>query len=149
MQLNNIPTLNELFEVFPLKFPSPFRLTDSYGDAISETLPFSGLQWNEVDCDLIKNHWEAPSFFSPEAFHYYLPAYIICSKDIDDMLSLPLENIINTLEWWDERWDIFTKVQLEIVLKWIAWLKANSEANTLDKLGLERSYDALLGKINK
>lgn len=40
---------------------------------------FKGKHWKHLDCPFIVRHHSALSAFTPEAFHFFLPAYLIIS----------------------------------------------------------------------
>ena len=103
-------------------------LTDSYGDAITEVSPFEGFDWHDISSDTIQRQFEAPYFFSADAFAYYLPAYIWSSQASLDSLELAIENCLavlsdtpNTewLAWRQLRWERFNRLQLMLILKWL------------------------------
>ncbi|SRR6266480_4434545 len=41
------------------------------------TAVFSDKTWKDISIDQLRTHHDALSFFSPEAFHYFLPAFMV------------------------------------------------------------------------
>ena len=51
-------------------------VTPTYDDE-GVTAFFDGKRWKDLSIDDLRTHHVALSFFSPEAFHYYLPAFML------------------------------------------------------------------------
>jgi hypothetical protein len=128
---------DELGKVFPQEMPDNLILTDSYGDAVTETAPFAGLRWSDVTWQTIKEHFEAPFFFSAAAFAYFLPAYIAQSQSSLPIITLAVENCLTVLsespeekieKWRRLRWSKFNAKQLQVINRWTSWLQS-IEAN--------------------
>jgi hypothetical protein len=56
---------------------------------------FKGRVWSEVPLVVVQWHYEEISLFSPEAYRYYLPAYMLASLDPAD--SEPARSIPNSV----------------------------------------------------
>jgi hypothetical protein len=147
-------TLEELIVAFPLSRPTSLPLTDSYDDAVTETEPFRDLNWLCVTGDLLRAKFEAPFFLSPEAIHYFLPAFVKCSLDDLEGVLLPLDNLLSCLsptnnlswmKWAQSRWERLSEEQWKILLKWLSWLKLATTVNQLHNL--DSAYDAVAQKI--
>jgi len=147
MQVNNSLSVQALSIIFPLEIPADLPLTDSYGDAVSETEPFRGLSWSDVPCALLLKCFEAPYFFSPEALHYFFPAFIVCSQIDCNEVELPLDSLLSLFketdnlsweEWRKARWKLFTKPQWAVVKEWLDWLHTTPNAPFLENLEAAR-----------
>src|ERR1700733_8097709 len=75
---------NALRESIRSAFPDgslPTRIVRSDPDGDAElgaiVKAFAAKRWTELDADMVDRHYDALSFFSPEAFRYYLPAYML------------------------------------------------------------------------
>jgi hypothetical protein len=56
--------------------PTDRVVTPTYDDE-GVTGFFKGKHWRDVSIDELRTHHVALSFFSPEAFHYYVPAFML------------------------------------------------------------------------
>jgi hypothetical protein len=154
MQIKRPFSIEELEKAFPSKLPSNLLLTDSYGDAITETEAFKGITWREVKCDMFKKYFDVPSFFSPEAMHYFLPAFIWCSLTNLDEIDTALDGLLfimswtqnpNWMEWRKARWCRLTNEQWEVTQKWLEWLQTLPTASNLRDLS--SAYNAVSSGI--
>lgn len=127
--------MRDLEELFPVTPVPQGALTDSYGDAFTITDRFRGLCWNDVPPILLRSQYEAPVFFSPEAYQYYFPAYIINEENYYDDIDLALDYLMLALTSSDEpvlsawrmrRINIFSKKQLEVIHQWLEKMKADN-----------------------
>ena len=132
-QMQTCPfTLADLEAAFPLQIPYAMELTDSYGDAIDETEPFRGQRWDQVPPGMLRKHFEAACFFSPEAMRYFLPAFIKGTLAGINEIDLPLDYLLGMLssegaliadEWRATRWKGLSKEQWHLLVEWLRWLK--------------------------
>jgi hypothetical protein len=72
------------------KTPKPgHKLTDTYDDEGAQEY-FEGRTWDGHSTRDIRSHADAMSFFTPEAFRYYLPAFMLAElrePDIADIVG--------------------------------------------------------------
>ena len=124
--------LQKIEDFFPKGNPNSFKITDSYGDAISETKPFQGLFWMDVRPILFKENFEVFCFFSPQAFCYYMPALVKCSLEDFNSCELATDSVIGLLNpqtsfsaeiaaWRRDRWSHLTKEQFEVIVEWLEY----------------------------
>lgn len=87
---------------------------------------FRGKRWEEITLEKLRGHptmvsSDGPAFMTVEAFHYYLPAYLMIIIDKKPEADVIPEFIINTLsvtdapeqrrKWYEARVARFTKAQ--------------------------------------
>lgn len=81
--------------------PRPSRLTNLSENADSEAVRiaevFRGRHWGEIDAPLVQNYPEALSFFSPEAFHFFLPGYLILALEDRTGMDVSLDSMLSSL----------------------------------------------------
>lgn len=54
---------------------------------IEEISPFIGKKWQDVDCELLREHYGAFLYFNATAFKYFLPSILCCSLIDFDYVS--------------------------------------------------------------
>ncbi len=143
MQINGPINFKDLLERFPLEIPTGLLLTDSYGDFVEETEPFRGLLWRDVTCILMRDRFEVALAFSPEALHYFFPAFILNSEVDLDAMDLPIDYLLSVMipsddpaimEWKLKRWGLFSMAQWELIRKWLDWLASAGNPSGLSNL---------------
>lgn len=99
-----------------------------------EVAAFDGLEWPQVEPELLLNYYSAVSFFTPIAFHYFLPAIVRCSFLDFRRTATALSNIVHSLtcplsfdgdsEMRSGRWKMFEPAQLQVIALWFKELHA-------------------------
>lgn len=101
-------------------------------EAREETLPFLGKRWDEVNPVQFWDNFACISFFTPQAFKYYLAALIKCSLEDYELTSLCVSKLLSNLDsdflgdlasWQYEYWILFSEDQLDLIRKWFAKLE--------------------------
>lgn len=69
-----------------VEYPGDERIviTTEYFDNLKVLLDFKGKHWKEITTEMILQHRFDLSRFTPEAFRFYLPAYLISSLIAED-----------------------------------------------------------------
>ena len=150
MPLSSRFDYSHLAKKFSIAIPDNLRLTDSiYPDAIEETGKFAGLSWDRVDSGLLRNEYDVLFFFSPEAMHYYFPAYMRCANEelattrAMKVMDLPLNTLLGQMfmsnndvfnKWRRDRWRIFSQAQRDLILDWLDWLFSEFTNHSLEAL---------------
>ncbi|NOZ85134.1 MAG: hypothetical protein GXP49_02495 [Deltaproteobacteria bacterium] len=104
---------------------------------------FRGKTWHEITLKLLQDEYNCDgsaclAFMSPEAFRYYLPAYMIIGVTeyeeadlIGDAaiyaLSPPQDN--GLIESWSQKISVFSEKQKEIIAKFLQFMHENYEIN--------------------
>lgn len=100
-------------------------------EAIEETRDFFGKEWKEITPDIYERNIAAISFLTPEAFAYFLPSLIRCSRLSYDKVSVTVDKVLSNLDgrflgdlksWQKNYWQSFTDSQIELILQWFDWL---------------------------
>ncbi|MDA1273064.1 MAG: hypothetical protein O2960_03280 [Verrucomicrobia bacterium] len=72
---------------------------------------FGGQKWQDVSIDLVRRFKEALPLFTPEAFAYYLPAYMVACADDYRGVDVAVDSVIFNLTPPEPRsgwqWDFF------------------------------------------
>lgn len=129
--------------------PETNRLTDSRTEEAIETVSFfAPYRWQDVPLILVEKHPDATSWFSIQAFHYYLPSFIKASIEQGDIYELYVSSAYysfvnkpskSLVDLQNQRLAVFSKPQLEVILEWLQWLLAMAEK---DEVTYEEVFDA-------
>jgi len=137
----------ELYDAFPLyPIPEDIEQVSIYPeDSHTAVIGFTGLRWDEIPYHVIDDtefneSQFAFNYFSPEAYRYYIAAYmlyILSHKTYPDAF----ESVVNDLyrspmvENWEkcfcERWYHFTLPQLEVIQRFMRELAKMPEASMI------------------
>jgi uncharacterized protein DUF6714 len=100
----------------------------SYGEEpAEETEPFKGKNWRELDSNVVAAHPDALLYwFTPVAFHYYLPAFLLAGLErpdadfvLDILLALKPEEDPTLAHFTRERWGRLDDRQIEALEAWL------------------------------
>jgi uncharacterized protein DUF6714 len=129
----------------------PARRTDSNEltpDELNSLERVFAEPWDQVTAEDWESLSEVVSFFSPEAFCYYLPGILSTSiKTENPNLSSAISvfmSLDRTPEFslWDDffqaRWRLLSEAELNAVREWINWL-CKSDSFTFDEASLTRA----------
>lgn len=118
-------------------------------DEIEEVNGFSNLDWRAVDQELLHTNCYAFSWFSSDAFCYYLPSVMSISIAENACDLLVIDFIIGGLDRspvpanWDDfflnRWTLFTQDEYGAIEEWLNWLFSQenyypAHANTKERV---------------
>lgn len=99
---------------------------------------FAGLDWKRIDKQIIEENFSQIPLFSPEAYHYFLPAFLLYVLDNFAPSSLVLEFTLYALcpstdermkKYWQERGRTFTKEQINILYEFLELIRAQPETH--------------------
>lgn len=92
---------------------------------------FIGKEWEDIDSDAIAEHQDALFWFSPEAFHYYMPTFMKAGLKEPDasyilniLLMLRPDVEASAITFARERWLLFNDAQIGALKKWLNWTYA-------------------------
>jgi hypothetical protein len=114
-------------------------------------MAFANLEWKKVPSDLLRRNFGAQPLFSPEAFHGFLPAYLVYSlenfgKDEVSEFTIytlsPGSDIKTNPTWWQRRFSHFRLNQLSLVYDFLN-LTLVEEDLTWDNTAIRRGMDRL------
>jgi hypothetical protein len=122
-----------------------------------EALRFKGLDWKGLGSAFIKQNSDALYGLTPDAFCYYLPAFLIAGAAGGSEAFYLADGIIKMLdrspnpEYWDEfflaRWPLLKKPECLVIQNWLLALSANSLYAEGDDLS--RAFDTVQLLINR
>jgi hypothetical protein len=109
---------------------------------------FSGKSWKGLDAAQLRQHRAAMYMFTPQAHHYYLPAFIIAAlssppefDDIPDLIIFHLSMHYDSF-WW-ERIRLFDPAQCDVIAEFVEAVSDDADRDSGDTVralaGLERA----------
>jgi len=117
-------------------------------EALEDCGLFIGQEWENIDSDAIVDHQDALFWFSPEAFHYYLPAFMKAGLKEPDagyilniLLMLRPDTEPSAATFARERWLLFNEMQIASLKAWLIW--AYAAMNRRDDTELEDALRVL------
>jgi hypothetical protein len=113
---------------------------------------FSGIDWRLLDKEFLQNNSDALFAMTPEAFRYYLPAFLVSGILSTEPRPLFVDTIVSMLDrspdmdQWDDfflqRWARLKVAEYQALMQWILALSEEA-SGTLMKDSLNRSFDTL------
>lgn len=99
---------------------------------------FAGIKWQEVNDELLERNYDKIPLFSPQAFVYYLPAFLVYTLNNFDSHSVIGEFTIyaltpdkkwnqdeESLSYWTEKFSFFTDEKMNAVYDFLELSKQN------------------------
>ncbi len=114
--------------------PPEDDLCASFGDeALEDTEPFKGKEWQELrDVELLDEFQYALFWFTPEAFRYYLPAFLLGGfQKPNAVFVLTILQLLwpgddeESAVFRKQRWGLLSEEQRAALQEWLSWLLAN------------------------
>lgn len=117
--------------------PGDERLTTYVaGEPVEDTAPYQGRTWDELDHEFLTRHHYALSWFTPGAFHYYLPAFL--TAGLEEPKAVYVVSLLMFLKPTDdptlstfrrERWTLLSDAQIQALAEWLEWFVEHSGPN--------------------
>ena len=117
-----------------------------------EALNFQGTSWETMDSDFLVKNSDALYAFSPEAFCYYLPAFLVHGFEHRKAPPIYLDTILGMLDrspdpdlwddWFRRRWSILKEGECQAIEQWLLVLSECPEGG-FDQLTLDRAFDTV------
>jgi hypothetical protein len=119
---------------------------------------FANVKWQEAINELLENNYDKIPLFSPQAFNYFLPAYLLYTlNNFDDEFSEVCEFTLYALtpdkswrnqngdisSYWTEKFKLFTFAQMNSVYQFLELAKQNPIYRYNDASSIERAFDRL------
>lgn len=106
---------------------------------------FRNQNWRNIELKKVEWAYDKLPLFTPEAFQYFLPAFMIYSlrkpeSDVCEFLVYALASKKVSVEWWQERLDKFTEAQKSVCSLFLRWLLPNREY-TYDAKDIKRALE--------
>jgi hypothetical protein len=127
--------------------PRWYPTTNEY----EEARQYNGKDWRELDAAFLKKNSDAIYAFTPEAFCYYLPAYLIAGMGRGQDATFLAGLVVGMLDrspnpdFWDEffltRWCALREQECLAVQEWLVYLSESAEGRDADDLS--RSFDTM------
>lgn len=98
---------------------------------------FSGSSWQTLTASFFESHFGDLSLLSPEAFNYFLPAYLVYALqnyNASDVWEWTIYTLTpgkeseNMSEWWRERLRPFTKEQMNVIYQYLDLIRQDPDA---------------------
>lgn len=137
--------VKKILEVFPKTPPPPFEEVTGHRCPECNALrdDFNGVKWWEAEHTLIDENFGKLPLFTPRAFHYYIPAFILRSLEkfnpYDEVLEFVIYSLypsekIADLEWFEQRKELFSEQQISIIVQFLnsVLLDTNMQINYSD-----------------
>jgi hypothetical protein len=122
----------ELIKKIETAFKNTPKPTGESCHKSSATNYFSGKSWKDLSTTELRQHSDALYDFEPEAFRYYLPAFLLA--DINDPIEADIigESIVSIFtpraderlidkEYKNKRIALFSKQEMDAVVAFISW----------------------------
>jgi len=103
----------------------------------SDIKPFYGEKhWREIPDEMIESQNGALCFFSPQAFRFFLPAYMrYCLRNYVDSQSFSVDATIYALnphgsgqkDFMESKWGLFSSDQLGVVVSFLKFMSEQEE----------------------
>lgn len=102
---------------------------------------FSKRDWKTIETQFIEDNFGVIPLFSPEAFHYFLPAYLIrslenFSEKYDTVCEFTIyavtpqnKDVENHFDYWQERFKSFTSKQISCVYDFLDLIGQDENLN--------------------
>jgi hypothetical protein len=111
------------------------KLTDTYDDEGVEAY-FAGRPWSGHDVASLRRHSAAMSFFTPEAFRYYLPAFMLAELADPETADIIGESIVHHFGPPEDNWkdihrarlSLFTTPENDAVLAFLHYMESTDSA---------------------
>ena len=111
-----IQLIEDAWRVAPYPGDDKIFTPDSYDDEDIVNF-FGGTTWRGHSPVNLRGHSSAFTFFTPEAFHYWLPAFMIAAIQSPEEADVILDHISWSLgdRYASKRWPLFSSAQRKAV----------------------------------
>lgn len=118
------------------KYPGDDRLVyDNSGDHLEcneVAAAFRAKEWRELSVDMLRRHSQSLFFMTPEAYRFYLPAYLIAALLDYDKADTISDSVVFSLippsddrdaESYRQRMQGFTSAQRQVIRSFLEFMK--------------------------
>lgn len=110
---------------------------------------FANKNWKNIDRKIIEKNYDQLPLFSAEAFHYFLPSYLIYSLENFNnnfvleftiyALNPSKKDLKGSFEYWKERFQYFSIEQMETIYQFLAIIDENQDyLNRYERISIDR-----------
>ncbi|MBA4122247.1 MAG: hypothetical protein H0X72_07270 [Acidobacteria bacterium] len=122
---------NRIIEVFEnVSYPKGFITEHECEECFGVRKAFLNKDWKDITSKTLEENYDKLPLFSPEAFHCFFPAYLIYSlehftedDEVCDFTTFTLmvkcEEIEQKSDYWKNRFQFFTKNQINLVYEFM------------------------------
>jgi hypothetical protein len=103
---------------------------------------FKGKVWQDISIADARHYHGALNVFTPEAFHYYLPAFMFASIEgydnhdiIPDSIRSQLEFNLEHRDYFDVRMSKFTPAQKRVITEFLRQMEGRGAGSSEDAIG--------------
>lgn len=117
-----------------------------------EVMLFDQMRWQDVEIAHVDQAPDAVFWFSPEAFCYYLPGFLVAGLRENNVDSNAFDSIIGCLDrspepdYWDDffrpRFAQFRTSELDAISAWVCWMEM-AQPDTFHESTYQRVRDTL------
>lgn len=119
---------------------------------------FANVKWQDASDKLLENNYDKIPLFSPDAFIYFLPAYLLYTlTNFDDEFSEVCEFTLyavtpdenwkdedgNISSYWIDKFSSFTFAQMNSIYQFLVLAKQNPIYRYTDANSIEKAFDRL------
>jgi len=152
--VGNVNALRLIEEAFGhRRMPGLFLVSEKLAaHEFADVISFLGIPWSSVTGLQLEEHFEAISWFTPEAFCYYLPGILSAGIRENKPWLMMNHSLINMLDRspdpasWDDvflaRWPQLTAKECEAMQAWVLWLSSLEDGSYWEG-SLSRAFDTL------
>jgi hypothetical protein len=118
---------------------------------------FTNVKWQKASGELLENNYDKIPLLSPEAFNYFLPAYLLYTlNNFNDDFSVVCDYTLyaitpeknwkdengNISSYWKEKFSLFTTAQMNAIYHFLELARQNPIYNN-NVRSIEKAYDRL------
>jgi hypothetical protein len=148
--MNEREILDRIQGAFSTELPTEMILLDSINYS-NELTRMTMVTWDEISFEVLSADYDMVHFLSPEAFRYYMPAFLSESIKHFDIIELFLNSMISifTLHEPLERkyscLNNFSTDQWSVIEEWFDWIRENEDIT--DLVEFDEAYETVKLKI--
>ena len=119
---------------------------------------FANVNWQEVSSELLENNYDKIPLFSPQAFNYFLPGYLLYTLnrfdyEYSEVCEFTLYAVTPDKVWkkengeissyWIEKLRLFTFAQMNCIYQFLELARQNPIYKYTDMTSIERAFNRL------
>ncbi|MCA9681975.1 MAG: hypothetical protein KC457_07245 [Myxococcales bacterium] len=146
-----IQTIEEAFS--EVERPDDRNYTTSKGEAYEEASEYFGRTREELSPEFLEQNRGVIFWFTPEAFLYYLPAFLRASVETDDEDALYIHSFLFLLRPNDQedfaraRWGLLNDKQVTALREWLEWLRDKASNDKILRNEAEEALEAIDARL--
>ena len=104
---------------------------------------FKGTTWDSHQIDDLRDHHTALSLFTPEAFHYFLPTFMLAALEAHDIVHIlpdairfPFEFNLDHRDYFPVRFTKFSEEQRKVIIEFLRFMESKGAGSSEDTISL-------------